>query len=115
QFKSLWLDSSCSVLRNAISHRKRRPCGSAIATTYTISTELPGRHRCLATDESGEFAVDVGAGFMPAGAPIGAGPTRTSRTVVRPRRRKAGAYIRTLYSSRRATQGSIRVARRAGK
>src|SRR5215831_4192609 len=35
----------------------------------------------------------VGAGFTPARAPIGAGSTSQSRTIVRPRRRKAGAYI----------------------
>src|SRR5262249_54430541 len=38
---------------------------------------------------------------MPARAPIGAGPNRTSRTVVRPRRRKAGAYIISLETPAR--------------
>jgi predicted AlkP superfamily pyrophosphatase or phosphodiesterase len=36
---------------------------------------------------------NVGAGFQPARAPIGAGSPETSRTIVRPRRLKAGAYI----------------------
>jgi hypothetical protein len=39
-----------------------------------------------------DILADVGTGFTPARAPVGAGSPKRSRTIVRPRRHKAGAY-----------------------
>src|SRR5262249_26350914 len=56
------------------------------------SLETSGRVASVGVCFMGFLPCGVGAGFTPARAPIGAGFPSESRTIVRPRRRKAGAY-----------------------